>query len=99
MELPPIVEAQLLMNNKPLATRYYVAEKVMSIYCKIPNVNAIILAGSVAAGLADDYSDIEIGVLIIDNFEVICIFNNHVRNLLGRSSFKRMASRLSQRKF
>lgn len=49
------------MNSDPIVARNCVAEKVIEIYCKLANVQAIILAGSVASGLADDYSDIEIG--------------------------------------
>lgn len=42
--------------------RLAIAERAASAYVANPHVDAVLVAGSVARGLADDYSDIELDV-------------------------------------
>ena len=48
--------------NEPVARRLAIAERAASVYVSNPKVAAVLVAGSVARGLADAYSDIELDV-------------------------------------
>jgi predicted nucleotidyltransferase len=48
--------------NQAIAKRMVLAKRIAPAYAINPKVRAVLLAGSVARGIADDYSDIEIDV-------------------------------------
>jgi predicted nucleotidyltransferase len=50
------------MVNDPTAKRMALAQRIAPAYAANPNVRAVLLAGSVARGVADQFSDIEIDV-------------------------------------
>ncbi len=48
--------------NEPVTRRFAIAERAASAYIANPHVAAVLVAGSVARGLADTFSDIELDV-------------------------------------